>query len=175
MDYSSFFQSRKFKIIIWVVGGLVVLLLTFRFGVVVGYRKASFSYLWGENYHRNFGGPRGGFFGEFFSDQKDFIESHGVFGQIVKIDGSTLVLKGKDNVEQIVLVDDGVSIIRFREKAALSDLETGDYVVIIGDPNDLGQIQAKLIRIMPASPKLKRGESPPAAMARPSLPPRNWH
>ncbi len=149
MDFNKLFQSKTFKIVIWGVAGLIVLLLVFRLGVAVGYRKANFSYRWGENYHRNFGGPRGGFFDGFFSDKRDFIESHGVFGQVVKIDGNIIVVKGRDNVEKIVLAKDDTAITRFREDIKLSDLKADDYIVVIGKPNDAGQIEAKLIRVMP--------------------------
>src|SRR3989338_5090536 len=82
-----FFQSKRFTAVIWIIAGLAVLFFVFRLGVIVGYKKASFSYRWGENYQKNFGGPRRGFLGGFFSDRKDFIDSHGAFGQIIKIDG----------------------------------------------------------------------------------------
>lgn len=174
MDFNKFFsaiggsapggQSKRFKIIVWIIAGLAVLLLVFRLGVTVGYRRASFSYRWGENYHRNFGGPRGGFFGGFFSDKKDFIESHGTFGQIIKIDSNTIVVKGKDNVEKVVRVKDDTSITRFRDKVALSDLKIDDYVVVVGEPNDSGQIEAKLVRVMP----------PPDATMRFPTSPRGW-
>ena len=151
MDFNKFFQSKRFKVTVWVLAGLAVLLLVFRLGVMVGYRRANFSYRWGENYHRNFGGPRGGFMGGFFADQRDFIESEGTFGEVIKIDNgtSTVVVKGKDNVEKIVLVKPDTSITSFSGKVSLVDMKVGDYIVVIGEPNDAGQIEAKLIRIMP--------------------------
>ncbi len=167
--------------IVWIVAGLIVLFFAFRLGMVVGYRQAYFSYRWGENYHRNFGGPRGGFFEGFFSDRKDFIESHGTFGQIVKIDftvstssaqtsstpAATLVVKGGNDVEKIILVKDDAVITRFRQEAKLADLKVGDYIVVIGRPNDSGQIEAKLIRIMPPPPFSISTSS--ASAARPHL------
>lgn len=148
MNFSQFFKSKKFYIITWSLAGIMILLLVFKAGVIVGYKKASFSYGWGESYHRNFGGPRSGFSRNFF-DKEDFIESHGTFGQIMKIDGSTLVVKGRDNAEKIVLVKDDTSLRSKRDTAVLSDLKINDYIVIIGQPNNQGQIEAKLIRIMP--------------------------
>ena len=145
MDLNKFFQSKTFKTVLCVIGGLIVLLLVFGAGAFVGFKKASFSYQWGENYHRNFAGPRGGFLGDF--EGKDFIEAHGIVGQIIKIDGSTLIVKGKDGVEKIVLVSDKTGINNRRETVKVSDLKVDDQVVIIGSPNEQGQIEAKLIRL----------------------------
>lgn len=86
MDYNKIFQSKLFKLFLLGIGIFILLLLGFKLGMVVGFGKARFSYRWGENYHQNFAGPRGGFFEDFY-DNKDFIEAHGVFGEIIKIDG----------------------------------------------------------------------------------------
>lgn len=150
MDFNKFFQSRTFKISLWSILGLIVLLLIFKVGMAVGFRKANFSYRWGENYHRNFGGPVGGFFGNFY--ENDFIESYGAFGQIIKIDGSTVIVKGRGDIEKIISTRDNTVIKRFQENIKLTDLKVDDYIVVIGDPNDSGQIEAKLIRLMPSPP-----------------------
>lgn len=156
MDFNQFFQSKTFKIATWAVASLVVLLLVFRLGIAIGFRKAAFSYRWGENYHKNFGGPRGGFAKDFFNERM-FIESHGVFGTAVSVDGGTIVVKGRDDVEKIVQVKEETVITRFREKIAVADLKTDDLIVVVGDPNDAGQIEAKLIRVLPPPrPKIFR-------------------
>ena len=147
MDYNKIFQSKAFKIVLIIVVLSIFLLLGFQLGLMVGFKKASFSYQWGDNYHRNFAGPRNGFLGNF--DRNDFMDAHGVIGQIVKIDPSTIIIKDHDNLEKIVLVNDKTIINRFRENIKLSDLKIDDVVVIIGDPNNSGQIAAKLIRLLP--------------------------
>ena len=40
-----------------------------------------------------------------------------------------------------------------RKNLKLSELKIGDNIVVIGDPNDKGQIQAEFVRVMPAMPK----------------------
>ena len=147
MNLNKFFHSNGFKVATWTVAGLIVSLFIFKVGVIVGYRKASFTYRWGDSYHRNFGGPRCGFFRDF--RDKDFISAHGVFGQIIKIDGSTLVIKGRDEVEKIVSIKNETAIRRFRDMVKPADLKVDDNVVVIGDPNDAGQIEAKFIRLLP--------------------------
>lgn len=158
MDYNKFLQSKNFKIVLIVIGALIVLLLVFKAGVSVGYRKANFSYRWGENYHRNFAGPRGGFLGDFRPGfgEGPFINAHGTAGSIIKIDGNTIVTKGRDNVEQIVLVKDDTTITRLRTQVQISDLKVDEMIIVIGNPNEAGQIEAKLIRVMPPPPNFAR-------------------
>lgn len=150
MDINKFFQSKLFKWIICGILSLIVLLFVFKIGMFVGSKRADFAFRWGENYHKNFAGPRGGFFNEFSG--KDFIDAHGIFGQIIKIDGQTIVIEGQDNVEKIILVKEDTTIRSLRDNIKLSDLKVNDYIVVIGDPNDAGQIEAKLIRVVPPPP-----------------------
>lgn len=154
MDFNKFFSSKTFKTALAIIAALIVLLLAFKAGEFAGYKKAQFSYRWGENYHRNFAGPREGFFGDFKRGfgGKDFINSHGTFGAIIKIDGSTLVIKGKDDVEKIIVVSDKTEITSRRETLKAEDLKVDDQAVIIGSPNEQGQIEAKFIRLFRQSP-----------------------
>lgn len=151
MDFNKLFQSGKFKMALIAIATVIVLLLVFKAGEFVGYKKAGFSYRWAENYHRNFGGPREGFFRDF--DGKDYINAHGISGSIIKIDSlasssqATLIIKGDDNVEKTILVSDKTTIISRRETIKASDLKADDRIVVIGSPNEQGQIEAKLIRL----------------------------
>lgn len=142
------FQNRDaLKWVIIGLAGFVVLVLVFGAGVKVGTIKARYSYRWAENYHRNFAGPRGGFFSDWKSFPRgEFINAHGVFGSIIKIDGNTIITKGRDDVEKTILVSENTVIQKGRETIKLSDLKTDESVVIIGSPNEGGQIEAKLIR-----------------------------
>lgn len=149
----------------WVIVGLtgfVIVFLIFGLGVFIGEKKASFSYRWAEQYHKNFAGPQGGFFEEWQKfPGKDFIGAHGVFGQIIKIDGSTVIIKGSDNVEKIVLIKDDTIIERFREAIKITDLKVDDYIVVIGEPNDAGQMEAKFIRLLPSPGETSFNMLPP--------------
>lgn len=145
----KFFQNRD--VLKWVIiglGGFVALVLVFGAGVKVGTIKAMYSYHWAENYHRNFAGPRGGFFSDWRNFPRgEFINAHGVFGSIIKIDGNTIITKGRDDVEKTVLVSDNTVIQKGRETIKLSDLKVDEGIVVIGSPNEEGQIEAKLIRV----------------------------
>ena len=145
MDFKLLPQSKILKYVLWGIGFLIILLLVFKAGEFVGFRKAAFSYRWGEHYYRNFAGPRGGFPDDLRG--RDFLMSHGIFGSIIKIDGSTLIVKGSDNVEKTILVSDETTVTNRRETIKISDLKVDDRIAIIGSPNEQGQIEAKLIRV----------------------------
>ena len=49
-------KSKKFKIAALVVGAFILALVSFAGGMAIGFRKAKFSYKFGENYERNFTG-----------------------------------------------------------------------------------------------------------------------
>lgn len=142
-------ESKIFGIVILSITGLIVLCFVFGLGVSVGTRRADFSYKWAEQYHNNFAGPVQGFFESILDPQTEFIDSSGVIGQVIKIDGATLTIKGSDNVEKIIIAGKETLIMCQRQKLKLSELKSGDSVVIVGEPNNNGQVEADLIRIMP--------------------------
>jgi len=147
MDIQEIIKSKPYMAIALAISVIAVICLIFGGGMYVGYRKARFSYQWGENYHMNFGGPRGGFMRDFSG--KDLIDANGVAGQIIKINNSEIAIKGRDNVEKIVVIKDDTVINRFNEVVKLSDLKINDFIVVIGAPNNSGQIEAKFLRTMP--------------------------
>jgi hypothetical protein len=155
-------EERKHDILKWIIVGLlaiVVIVLVFGLGVFVGEKKAKFSYLWAENYHRMFAGPKAGFLGNLrmppFPPFDEFIEGHGTFGEIIKIEGNNLVVKGRGNVEKVIVVTEKTVIKSGRKDIKFSDLKIGDMIVIIGSPNEKGQIEAKLIRVFPPKSSFK--------------------
>jgi len=162
METEKLFQSKLFKGII--LGGALFLLvmLIFCVGIFVGAERANFSFAWAADYHRNFGGPESGFIGQMLS--QNYIGANGVFGQIIKSDSTVpgqtaLTIRGADSVERIILADKETTIMLQRKNIEISELENGENVVVIGEPNNQGQILAELIRIMPninPPPKLQK-------------------
>lgn len=154
MNIDNFFQSKGFKYLIMGVFCFIILVFVFKMGMFIGTIKANFSFKWAEQYHRNFAGPEKGFFGDFKDDFKgqNFIVSSGVFGQIIKIDGWQLTISGPKDLEKVIIVSNE-TIIRFlKEDKKLSDLKVNDNIVVIGEANNSGQIEAKLIRVIPPTP-----------------------
>jgi len=160
MDFNNFFQSKLFKGILLGVVSLIILLLIFKAGMMVGIKKADFSCRWSDNYHRNFGGPKGGFWGGF--DDRNFMEANGTFGQIIKIEGNVITIKDRQSTEKAILLNESTVIKSMRDTIKATDLKVDDNIVVIGEPNESGQISAKLIRLLPAPPVLPPplGEKP---------------
>jgi len=152
MDTNNFFQSNLFKGILLGIAGLGVLVFVFSLGAFVGSKKAEFSFRWADEYHRNFGGPQGGIFGDFMGMDRELPNANGSFGKIIKIDLETKVLtiKGASSVEKNILVSDKTIIVLQKENIKLSDLKVDENIVVMGEPNASGQIEALLIRVMPS-------------------------
>jgi hypothetical protein len=138
----------------WIIMGLLILvavLLILGIGMRIGAEKAKFSCGWAQNYHENFAGPKTGFIEDWRRlPGPDFIEGHGSVGEIIKIGEHDFVIKDRGSTEKIILVTENTTINRLNETIKVADLKIGEIAVIIGSPNYSGQIEAKLIRIMPA-------------------------
>lgn len=137
-------QSPKFKKAIAIFAIAVVILVVFAAGTEVGYMKAGFSYKFGESYYRSFGQgaphPLGLVPG-------DVGGAHGFTGKIVSKGASGMIIADRDNTEKVFRFDDDTVVRRDRTTLATSDLKVGDTVVVIGDPDDNSEIDAKFIRI----------------------------
>lgn len=171
MNVNEVVNSKKFppsprlwragKIAILVMGFLLVALVSFAGGVVVGLKKARFSYKWGENYERNFvGGPfrgpmgmmeRGprGMMGGF--EGRGFRNAHGIAGSIISVADNKIVIKDRDGQENTISVNDKTLIKRGRDTININDLGQGNRVVVMGKPGDNGTISADLIRVFSAN------------------------
>ena len=165
MDFNKLFQSKKFKMALFILGALVILLLTFKAGMFVGYKKAGFSRLWGDNYYRTFGGHKERSKMDFSLRERDFSNAHGAAGKIIKIELPEFMLADRDGVEKIIVIKDTTEIRRFRETIKPTDLKIDDFAVAIGSPNDKAEIEAKFIRLLPAPlPDFMMGTGTPYRM-----------
>ena len=149
-NLKEFTQSKSFRGILAGIGIAIVALLIFQAGMFVGFRKASFSYRFGDNYYRAFGdrGPK-----PFQGQPRDgFIEGHGAVGKIASIKLPTFVVTDPDDVEKVIAINEDTVIRRFDTTISADELKVNDFTVILGSPNDNSQIEAKLIRILPPPP-----------------------
>jgi hypothetical protein len=148
------FDSKLFRGIVLGIACLIILGFVFSLGVLVGTKRAEFSFRWAESYHKNFGGPQGGIFGNLMGSDKEFANANGSFGRIIKIDSNTLTVEDNNGskTEKTILVRDKTIIILQTKNIKLSDLKIGDNVVVVGQPTASGQINAELIRVMPSLP-----------------------
>lgn len=154
-------KSNALKITLIIIGEILLLFLVFSSGLAIGLKKAHFSYKFGENYERNFMGPRfdirderkPGFFGKTPPDfmreaeGRDFRNAHGISGTIISISETNLIIKDRDEKENAVSVTERTLIKSRRDDVKITDLKTGDEIVVMGSPDDNGTIRASLIRI----------------------------
>jgi hypothetical protein len=159
----NFFQTKTFSKLLWGVGIVIVAGLIFQAGIFVGYYKASFSYQLGDEYHSVFGGrsripvlP-----GEFGFVQQGFSGAYGASGDILKIDLPNIVIEGQNAVEETIVVSTSTIFRSMRDTIKASDLKADDFVVVIGSPNNKGQIEAKLVRVNPPPPNFNEASDTP--------------
>jgi hypothetical protein len=146
MDLKQILESKLFKGILVGVGVAIAVILIFEAGIAVGYHKAAFSYHFGDNYYRIFDDQ--GMIPIFSMREMGFPDAHGALGKIIKIDLPTLVIE-EGGTEKAILVGDDTVIRKFRETIKATELKVNDSVIVIGSPNDKGEVEAKLIRLVP--------------------------
>ncbi len=146
-NLKNFLKSKTFSKILVGLGAVLVVLTIFQAGVMVGYRKAAFSYRWGDNYYKMFGGPRKDLLPGF--PRNDFPNAHGVVGSIIKVELPKIFVEGDDGIEKVVEIATSTAIRRLKDPVSSADLKTDDSVIVIGAPNNDSIIEARLIRILP--------------------------
>jgi hypothetical protein len=152
-------NSNTFKTVMWGIGVLVLVFFIFQAGMIAGFRKASFGRDWGDNYANNFGSPHKSIRmrGEEFGDFGNLPNAHGAIGKIIKVDLPTIIVSdGKDKTEKIIVINNKTEIRKMRDVVFSDSLKVDEHVVVIGSPNSSGQIEAKLIRFIPAPPELNK-------------------
>ncbi len=79
-----------------------------------------------------------------------FPNAHGATGKILKLEAPNIIVEGRDNIEKVILINDKTKIQEGKMTVGSDDLRADDFVVVIGNPNNQGVIEAKLIRIVPS-------------------------
>ena len=137
---------KSLKVVISIILGLFILGITFQLGLFVGYHKASFARDWGEHYGRNFGMERPESFGGMMGGKLPM--PHGASGKVLSVSLPTFIIEDRDGTEKTILITDKTIIKKGRDNASSTIIKAEDLLMIIGDPNTQGQIEAKLIRDM---------------------------
>jgi uncharacterized membrane protein len=144
---SNFLESKIVRTILWVLGGLIVLVVVFGLGIAVGYDRAGFASGFDQNYYRNFyGAPPGGAIGLVAPPMP--VATHGVVGTVIDLGTSTISVKDQQNNEQSVAISSGTDIRSGDNNATIGNVAIGDQIAVIGEPNSEGQIDARFIRIL---------------------------
>lgn len=142
-------QNPKVQKVIAAIGAVIIVVIIFQAGVMFGFRKAGFAMNWNANYSRGMHDPR--FMLSPFAGRDTDLRPNGIVGEIVSINLPSIMIKGKTTTEEVVLINPKTIIHKMRNTATTTDLKIGDSIVVIGQPNSDGQINASLIRIIPAN------------------------
>jgi uncharacterized membrane protein len=146
---SNFLESKKVRVVLWILGGLIVLFVVFGLGITVGYDRAGFAAGFDQNYYQNFyGASPGGSIGMMAPPMP--VAIHGVVGTVIDLGTSTISVKDQQNNEQSVEVSPGTDIRNGNGNIMIGDMVVGDIIAVIGEPNNQGQIAARFIRIISA-------------------------
>jgi uncharacterized membrane protein len=144
---SNFLESKVVRTILWVLGGLIVLVVVFGLGIAVGYDRAGFASGFDQNYYRNFyGAPPGSAIGLMAPPMP--VATHGVVGTVIDLGTSTISVKDQQGNEQSVAVSSDTDIRNGNGNSMIGDVAVGDQIAVIGEPNSAGQVNARFIRIL---------------------------
>ncbi len=78
--------------------------------------------------------------------------SHGTFGHVVSASTTSLQIEGRDQFEQTVLITPQTIIRSPQGNATTTDIKQQMEVSVFGESNAQGQIEARLIRLLPSHP-----------------------
>ncbi len=147
----SKFWVKSVKALAYAIGALLIFLA----GMRVGELKAWFSYRWAESYSANFGEganvpPHGGpMMGIRPRLPGRFFNGHGVYGEIMRVEGKRILVKDRDGSEKIVVITDKTTIRRGPVDISPKDVRPDQAIVVIGTPTDDGKVEASFIRLFP--------------------------
>lgn len=147
----DFLKAPKTKTLLWILCSILVVLVSFGVGIIVGYHRAIFASGWDENYYRNFyGASNSGFIMGIGPEAPPPFNAHGVAGEVIDVGPSMLSVEDSAGNEQSVFVASATPIREMDNTVSLTAVEVGDRVTIIGEPNDDGQVEARFIRVFTA-------------------------
>ncbi|MBU1907518.1 hypothetical protein KKF59_00090, partial [Patescibacteria group bacterium] len=125
------FKSAALRYALIVLGSLMLLLGSFRAGILVGERKSRHFANWPHQY------------GQMFNQRERsripmpppmLPGTHGVFGKVISIEAPVMVVQGKDNIEQTVRMTTSTEIRAGRDRAAAEDIKADMDVSVFGEP-----------------------------------------
>jgi len=70
---------------------------------------------------------------------------------VISVGSSTIATKDSNGNEQSIVIDEDTVIREMNKTVSIADIQDGSQVAVIGEPNDTGQIHARLIRIFDAT------------------------
>lgn len=141
---------------VWIIGGaivaeIVLLLIAFRIGVLVGYHKAQFSFEWGQRRynevaHMHSGRGMGGTFANWFGHE--FMQAHGVSGTVISSSDTQLVVRDDDGNDKTVSMTTSTPVRGDQNATSTARINPNDNVLVVGSPASDGTIKATLVQII---------------------------
>jgi hypothetical protein len=149
---SNFLQSKKLHIVLWALAGLIICLLIFGFGMMVGSARAGFVARFNENYYRNFNGPPGPLSGMMGPNP---VAMHGLVGTVINVGSSTITIEDPMGNEQFVGAASGTVFRESGNDISIGEIKIGDRIAAIGEPDTQGKVQAHFIKVFAESTSSK--------------------
>ncbi len=148
-EFKNIISSKKVRLTASVIGALILALLIFHAGVVFGSHRNSFGSPSGRpDMGRGFRPP---FMPGGFEMPRGFISSsHGAVGAITEITLPTFTMETREGTSQTIFISTSTIIRNIDDSTNTSALSIGNQIIVLGDANNEGRIDAKLIRILPA-------------------------
>ncbi|MEK7641762.1 MAG: hypothetical protein AAB365_02090 [Patescibacteria group bacterium] len=152
-DIFRYIQSPKASAAIRVLLALFVLIIVFWTGVSVGWRKAEFSYRFSDSYYRSFGSRDRSPIGMIgMRSPDDLIGGHGAVGKVLSVSLPTIIVSEGSGLEKTIRITADTIVRSGRAGIASTTITDRDFIVVIGVPDQNGQVTAKLIRVLPPPP-----------------------
>lgn len=149
-EIKSFIESKKTAHLMTVILVIACTIIVFHVGEEFGYKKYEIMNRMSGGYYKTFGpgdNRRMGPLGYLFDDQTN---THGVSGKVINVTADKILVEDDEGIEKNVLVDNKTIIKKQRLSIKESEIKIDDFIIVIGSPTSDGQIDAKIIRILPA-------------------------
>ena len=153
-DIKKIFETKTYTHILTIVAIFLIAWVIFATGIFIGYHKATFSRDWDDTYHEGMMNPNSPLAP--FTYNTDGANPHGTMGEIISIHMPVIMIKGSNNAEQVVIISSSTIIRLLHNIASTSAIQSGQFGVVIGEPDNRGEIQASFIRIVPPPPEIIR-------------------
>ena len=140
----TIFQSKTFLIVTYVILAIVVGAAIFAAGMSEGLHRAQYGENWRNHYLENFGPTHG-----------TPPQPHGAIGKILSVQLPLITIEDPLNIEKTIVITSDTKIKNVSTFIPQTQLTPNEFVVVIGDPNTSGQIQARFIRIIPSPSDLQ--------------------
>lgn len=137
--------------------GVVAFGAIFQLGMFVGMERSDFADNWQQGYLQSIASNTNepGMF-EDDGAVRTMRTSNGVVGQIIYMNGSLWTVRDLDAFEKVVRVVPHTIIMKDNFHLSVADVHVDDPVVVLGTPNRLAQLEARLIRVLPFIPHMNR-------------------